>query len=187
MYVRHVPRDLSRFVRRRLLGNSQPDYWNRRKDALYLREVRRLVTEFGADAQSILDVGSNGCPYLDWFPWAPRRVSIDIANPYTGGGVEGIKADFLGVPLSDRFDVVLCLQVLEHVPDATAFACRLLASTRKHTIVSVPYRWPAGRCVHHIHDPVDEAKLYSWFGREPASSNVIAERNGVQRLVCRYT
>jgi hypothetical protein len=186
MSVRHIPRDLSRFVRHRLLRLPKRTYWEGRKNARYLNEVRRLVDEHGADAASILDVGSNGCPYLDWFGWIPRRVSIDLANPYADPGIESIRADFLEWETAERFDVVLCLQVLEHIPDAQAFARRLLAMTRRHLIVSVPYKWPAGRVAEHVHDPVDEAKVDAWFGRLSTTSTVVRERTGKARLVRWY-
>ena len=185
MHLRHVPRDISRFVRRSL-GMPQKSYWKRRKHSVYLREVRRLVEELAPDARSILDVGSNGGDYLDWFGWAPQRVSIDIANPYSADGVDGIRADFLAYDFPERFDVCLCLQVLEHIPDAEAFAQRLLASARHHVIVSVPYKWAAGRSPYHVHDPVDEAKMLTWFGRAPTYAKVARERRGTERLICRY-
>jgi SAM-dependent methyltransferase len=185
MLLRHAPREASRLLRR-ALGISGKTYWHRRARSAYLREVRRLVTEVAADARSILDVGSNGCAYLDWFRWAPRRVSLDLKNPYSSEAVEGIKADFLAHKFPARFDVVLCLQVLEHVPNAAMFARRLLANAQRHLIVSVPYKWPAGRCAEHVHDPVDEAKMREWFGRSPDFSKIVAERNGIERLVAHF-
>lgn len=186
MQLRHIPRDTSRFIRR-ALGIPQKSYWERRQKARYLREVRRLVSEVGGDARSMLDVGSNGCAYLDWFGWIPRRVSVDIERPYSGPGIEGIRADFLSYKAPEPFDMTLCLQVLEHIPDARAFAQQLLASAQQHVVVSVPYKWAADRSQYHVHDPVDEAKLLAWFGRKPTFSKVIAERNGTERIVCLYS
>ena len=56
------------------LAVKAPDYWQSRRDANYLQRVARLVQSVGGDAKSILDVGSNRCPYLDWFEWIPKRV-----------------------------------------------------------------------------------------------------------------
>ena len=71
---------------------------------------------------------------------------------------------------ADRlFDIVTCLQVIEHIPRADLFAQKLL-STGKIVIVSVPYKWaadPVSSHNSHVHDPVDEDKMKSWFGREP--------------------
>jgi hypothetical protein len=36
----------------------------------------------------------------------------------------------------------------------------------------VPYRWLAGSCGDHRHDPIDEAKLREWFGCDPLESNI---------------
>lgn len=185
MQLRYIPRETSRFVRQ-LLGMKRKNYWQRRRNLVYLREVRILVNNLARDAQSILDVGSNGCPYLEWFDWIPRRVSIDIRLPYSSERVEAVKADFLVHRFAERFDVSLCLQVLEHVPDAAAFAQRLLASARHHVIVSVPYKWAADRSPNHIHDPVDEAKLAKWFGRPPTHSCIVRERRGTERIICHY-
>ncbi len=187
MNLRHIPRDASRAIRH-TLGIPQKSYWQRRRNAIYLRNVRQLVRSVGIDAESILDVGSNGCGYLDWFDWIPRRVSIDIKNPYSGPGVEGIQADFLTHQFPERFDVVLCLQVLEHIPDAQRFAQRLLANAKHHVIVSVPYKWAADRSANHVHDPVDEGKMLSWFGRQPISSRIAREWKWTrtERMICVY-
>jgi hypothetical protein len=187
MNLRHIPRDASRAIRQ-TLGIPQKSYWQRRRNSVYLQAVRRLVRSVGADAESILDVGSNGCGYLDWFDWIPRRVSIDIRNPYSGPGVEGVRADFLTHRFTERFDLVLCLQVLEHIPDAHRFAQRLLAGARHRVIVSVPYRWAADRSAHHVHDPVDEDKMLRWFGRQPISTGIAREWRWTrtERMICVY-
>jgi hypothetical protein len=190
MSVRYALRDASRYTRHTLLGLPKRTYWQTRENARYLRAVRALADRSIAEGgvKSILDVGSNGCAYLDWFPSVSPRVSLDIVKPYASDGVEGIKADFLAYKPDRRFDLVLCLQVLEHIPDAAQFAQRLLAVTERRLVVSVPYKWPAGRSEWHVHDPVDEAKMLGWFGREPDYQSVVLEKIwfGKARLVCCY-
>ncbi len=163
-------------------------YWEERKGYTYLREVRNLAETVAPHARSIIDVGSNGCPYLEWFTQAHYRVSIDLTNPYRSDTVEGLAVDFLEYEQVKPFDLCLCLQVLEHVPEPRIFARKLLA-TAEHVVASVPFRWPRGFCADHVHDPVDEKTLLSWFGRPPARS-VIAEepRKGpnARRLICHY-
>lgn len=149
------------------------DYWDRRADSLYLQYVYFLARVVGREARSVIDVGSNGCPYVEWLDWIPRKLSVDLERPYASASVEGRTGDFLALGMEESFDLGLCLQVLEHVPEAAAFARKLLA-TATHLIVSVPYCWPPGQ-EDHVHDPVDEAKLAGWFGREPNYRLVVRE------------
>ena len=149
-------------------------YWSSRKDILYYEVVRILASSIGATANSILDVGSAGCPYLGWFDWIEHKVSIDVENPYKSAGVESLKKDFLTWETEKKFDVVLCLQVLEHVQDAEQFAKKLLA-LGKTVIVSVPYKWDEMKTEEHIHDPVDKIKMKKWFGRDPNFEYVCTE------------
>ena len=72
-----------------------------------------------------IDVGTGNSPYLEWFEWIDRRVSLDIANPYQSDAVTGVTGNVLDVELGQKFDLCTCLQVLEHVPDPGAFARRL--------------------------------------------------------------
>jgi hypothetical protein len=161
-------------------------YWESRKHLLYNLAVQSLAAELGKTARSALDVGSWGCPSLEWLPNVPRRVSVDIDVPYSSPTVEGIKTDFFTWTPKERFDLVMCLQVLEHIERADAFAQKLLA-VGDTVIVSVPYKWKPGRVRGHVQDPVDEAKLRSWFRREPNFSFVCREiTTDAHRLVVVY-
>lgn len=161
-------------------------YWSSRRELLYYQVVRQLIEGLGAGAQSMLDVGSKGCPYLDWFPAIPHRVSVDIEEPATGNGIVAVTADFLKWQPDRRFDIVTCLQVLEHIEDPKAFAQKLLAAGRT-VIVSVPHAWPAGGLDGHLHDPVTERKMRAWFGREANFSYVCREvLNHSDRLIQVY-
>lgn len=148
-------------------------YWERRADSLYLQYVFFLARVVGRDAGSVIDVGSNGCPYIEWLDWIPRKLSVDLEMPYSSATVEGRTGDFLALDIGESFDLGLCLQVLEHVPEVAAFARKLLATT-PHLIVSVPYRWEPGQ-TEHVHDPVDEEKLAGWFGRAPNYRVIVRE------------
>lgn len=166
--------------------NDVSQYWTNRADAVYLRVVRGICDTIAGDAQTVLDVGSLGTPILEWRrSGAQRLVSVDLRRPYVAEGVESITGDFLDYVIEEPFDLVTCLQVLEHVPDAAAFARKLLAAGRI-VVVSVPYKWPKGFCAHHVHDPVDEQLMRSWFGRLPTLQYVARETSGETRLVQVY-
>ena len=161
-------------------------YWNDRKDAVYLYVARGICQKYGSQAKTVADVGSNNTPTLEWHrEHASRLVSIDLRNPYVASGVESITTDFLKYRPLEKFDLVTCFQVLEHVPDAKSFAQHLL-EVSKTLVVSVPYKWPEGKCKYHIHDPVDKDKLMDWFGRKPIYSYLARELNKIERLIQVY-
>lgn len=159
-------------------------YWERRKDLLYYQVVRILAAGLAEGAESVLDVGSHGSPYLEWFEDVPVRTSLDLVEPYRAEGITSIVTDYLAWQPDRRYDLVLCLQVLEHVPDARSFARKLLASGRI-VIISVPYRWRQGKSKNHVQDPVTMRKIQGWFGRKPNFAHLVAEPGmGTERLVC---
>jgi hypothetical protein len=168
------------------VSSASNQYWHDRSDLLYFQYVDFLVRVVGRDAQSILDVGSNSCPYLEWFHWIPYKFSIDIQAPYYSWRVHGKKIDFQDYANNREFDLCLCLQVLEHIHDVKSFAQKLL-KVAHHVIVSVAYRWPSGTDSRHVHDPVDERKLVTWFNRIPNYEIIVIEPiTGKRRIICYY-
>lgn len=157
-----------------MTSSAANTYWEERKNVLYYQVVRVLVDGLSKGAKSIIDVGSAGCPYLDWFPAIPVKTSIDLKRPYEAPGVKSFTGDFLSWEVDQRYDIATCLQVMEHVPPVERFAQKLL-SLADIVVVSVPYKWEKGRTKSHVHDPVDEEKLFSWFGRRPNFEYVVRE------------
>lgn len=161
-------------------------YWQARKGSAYIALAQRLCREFAPEPPSVLDVGSNGTPVLEWHrATATELVSVDLRRPYEAPGVEAVTADFLAWEPGRRFELVTCLQVLEHLGEPEPFAQKLL-TVGSTLVVSVPYRWRRGRCREHVQDPVDEGMLRAWFGREPVHSEIAAEPNGLRRIVQVY-
>jgi hypothetical protein len=160
------------------------DYWGRRQHMLYYQVVRIIAQVLAKDARSVIDIGSWDVPTLDWFPDTPDRTSLDLRMPYRADGIQSVTADFLTWQPDRTYDLALCLQVLEHVPDAGAFAQKLL-EVAKVVVISVPFRWPEWKNPHHVHDPVTLDKITTWFGRQPSFAYPVPEpTSGVERLVC---
>ncbi|MGA0594950.1 hypothetical protein [Enterovirga sp. CN4-39] len=160
-------------------------YWSSRRESLYYQAVYKIVAVVGQDATSIIDVGSAETDYIKWFEWIGRKVQLNRGFRTGLEGVERIGADFYKWETPEKFDIGLCLQVLEHVTDATEFCNKLKAISRR-LVISVPYKWPAGRHKEHVHDPVDEVKVKSWMGISPNYSLVVREPFGPARLICFY-
>jgi hypothetical protein len=158
-------------------------YWRSRGDLHYYREVIRLARVHAPEGGAVIDVGAHETKVLADLPWFTRRVALDRGEISVKPGVEVVRANFLKYTPERPFDLVLCLQVLEHIKDPPPFAQRLFATGRT-VILSVPYRWPKGKCKWHVQDPVDEAKLLAWTGREPDESTIV--RDDAARLIAVY-
>jgi 2-polyprenyl-3-methyl-5-hydroxy-6-metoxy-1,4-benzoquinol methylase len=139
----------------------------------YYREVIRFAREFAPAAQNVLDVGPNGTPLVCELDWIASKNAVDLAKAEIPG-VSCVRGNFLTYKPEQTFDLVLCLQVLEHVRPAKDFARKLL-DTGHVVIISVPYCWPAGGCKQHVHDPVDREKLLAWTGKASVTDTVVRD------------
>lgn len=183
--IYRAARPLWRLVMRLLGRPTYAGYWKRRREFNYYAEAVRLARAHAPSGRSVLDVGANETEVISELDWFERRVVLDRVYVAPRPGVETVTIDFMRYQPPAAFDLVLCLQVLEHVTDPAAFAKKLLATGRT-VIVSVPHAWPAGLVADHLHDPIDEHRLRSWTGREPAEVSVV-EDLGKERLLAVYT
>lgn len=166
-------------------------YWARRSNMMYYKYIDILVKAFAYEAQSIIDIGSANTKCIELFEWIPQKFTLDIKNPYSSPNVTAIETDFLTYEPNQSYDFVMCLQVLEHIPQVDEFAKKLFDLSDR-VLISVPYMWPKGADPTHINDPIDKAKLKKWTGRDPSYS-IIAEEplripsKGIsKRLICYY-
>ena len=148
-----------------------------------------LIRAFGADAKSMIDVGSGNARYLEEFYWIETRHALDKTKAYSSDWVTAITANFLTFEPERKYDFAVCMQVLEHVKPARRFAAKLF-DVADRVLISVPLLWPAGRVPGHINDPVDLEKLRKWTGRDPSYSVVVAEplqeESSRNRLIAYY-
>jgi hypothetical protein len=86
----------------------------------------------------------------------------------------GIEMNFFDFMPEEKYDFATCLQVLEHIPDATAFTTKLFKIAHR-VLISVPYKWKEDSDPSHVHDLVDLNKLLDWTGREPSYYIVVKE------------
>jgi Methyltransferase domain len=161
-----------------------PSYWETRRDLRYYREVVRLAQAHVSAGGSVLDVGANETEVLERLEWFERRVALDVDEIPRRAGVETVTADFIEFEPEERFDLILCLQVLEHLERPEVFARKLLAAGQT-TIISVPNEWPGWVTEEHVHDPVDDSKLRAWTGRDPTETSIVEDLE-MERLIAVY-
>src|SRR5688572_3541090 len=101
------------------------DYWRRRQDFNYYAEVVRLARHHVPLGGSAIDVGAGGTQVLQQLAWFERRVALDRNPIRPQRAVTTVQADFLAYEPQARFDLALCLQVLEHLDDPARFAPKL--------------------------------------------------------------
>lgn len=170
-------------------------YWPRRANREYHAKAMEFVRQYIRHSplehhqSTLLDVGGGiqyGCRYLDGLPEFDRTsIELPDSAPARLAGVRLIADDFRTWTPDRRYDVVTCLQVLEHIPDAAAFAQQLFACATQLVVISVPFKWKRRPDSGHIHDPVDRAKLATWTGREPLQSKIVDQATH-RRLVAIY-
>jgi hypothetical protein len=158
----------------RLMPGQEAAYWQRRQHMAYYREVIRLARVHAPNAKTVLDVGAHDTPVVTQLDWIESRIAIDFEVEPKLPGVTGIKGDFLAFQPEQPFDLVLCLQVLEHLDDPRRFAQKLF-DTGRVVIVSVPYQWPQGFCLEHPQDPIDEQKLMGWTQQAPIEKAIVTD------------
>lgn len=158
-------------------------FYAERASEPYYTVVREMLDNLG-QYPSILDVGCWDTPVAAWGQFL-YRWSLDTRRrpPITGvQAIMGSWPDYAAYfpPMS----VVTCLQTLEHIVDAGPFAAALFDLATDYVIISVPYKWPAGQCEHHVHDPIDLRKLERITGRDPVEFVITAAP--ARRLIARY-
>tara|TARA_B100001758_G_scaffold247851_1_gene267753 strand:+ start:10366 stop:10863 length:498 start_codon:yes stop_codon:yes gene_type:complete len=163
------------------------EYIEQRKDAKYYKKCNELIERIAMDnkSKSIIDIGGWNGFFVKNTP-IDKKVCLDKINREPEKGVEFINADFLKWNAKEKYDIVLCMQVLEHLEDdqISPFIEKLFSLTN-HVIISVPYKWRKGWCKFHKQDPIDHGKLKSWTNRRPFESYLVKDGK-TERLICYY-
>lgn len=125
---------------------AEMEYERRSILDLMLRAAREV-----RPGAAVADVGAGDGPYRELFEHA-SYTSIDWENsPHEGTGGVDVVAPADDIPLPDeRFDAVLCTQVLEHVPEPPAVLAELRRILRSggRLYLTVPLVWELHEMPH---------------------------------------
>jgi trans-aconitate methyltransferase len=146
-----------------------------------------------SDVGSLLDVGCGEGHWLDWLSRHRRSLDRLVGVEVAANRVEAarsryprldIKAgDVFEMDLERRFEVVTCLEVIEHLTDWHAAVERLMEIATRKVVITVPYREkiPSEVCLHchkmtprygHLHS-FDESSFDVFKSRHPVTTGVI--------------
>ena len=172
------------------VGNLGPANTTRQRYRYY-DTLFYTTLQFGADAASIIEVGCASDPFIKYLAWADKRTCVaPYFVKYSEGGTENkelgkdahvidsVVADFMEYEVDDySYDLLVCSQVVEHVPDPSAFVKKLIR-TAKTSIISVPFKWPhCGESCNHVTDEISYSLLLEWSKpHKPVYSSIVREK-----------
>jgi len=122
-------------------------FWHRR---YHRKRFDRIINTLGrslAGKESFLDAGTGTGDYLAHSqPQVQRAVGVDLslsdlkcARNLQGRQLGLVQADMTGLPFRESsFDVVLCTEVLEHLPDLESGVSELRRVSRDTIVVTMP-------------------------------------------------
>ena len=153
-------------------ASSRSKYWDMRKSQPLYTQTVELAREEAPFALTALDVGAYESPFLSRFDWIPTKVATDIqSRPQVWNDMKGIafiQGDFMQLKFGTIFDLVLCTQVVEHLPDdIVGNFVQKMTRYAKVLIVSTTYEMHKGTIEGHIQDPISEEEFRSWFENTP--------------------
>ena len=169
------------------IGSLGPSGTNR-KHMRYYDTLFYTTLQYGADAESIIEVGCASDPFLKHLGWIDQRTCVapyfveygKDSRKYSTTDIQKVTADFMEyhLPNDEKFDLLLCNQVLEHVPDPASFMKKLIASA-KTSIISVPYNWGyCGKTCNHVTNHITIDRLKKWSAPHVPIYHKIVEEEG---------
>ena len=168
------------------IGSLGPKATSRRRYRYY-DTLFFMALQYGADAQSIIEVGCASDPFIQHLHWINEKTCV---APYfvnygdqeskndNRTNVKMITADFVEYEIADKtkYDLLVCSQVLEHVPSPALFLRKLISSART-SIISVPFNWDdCGSKCNHVTHKITREMLLEWSApHEPIHSGIVME------------
>jgi SAM-dependent methyltransferase len=128
-----------------------------------VRDLEAALKPLDGTVHDILDVFCGTRPYEDLLPHGARRVGLDVTSRY--GVADVVTDEFLPFPAAS-FDLIICTQSLQYVPDPAGAVAEFRRVSRPGGVVllTVPHVWEYDRGVleHRFTEPVLAEMFEAW-------------------------
>jgi SAM-dependent methyltransferase len=166
-------------------------YWEKRKNNLYYRNIKKICSTIlqGNENYSIIDYGCHDTELIFDLK-CKNKFLLDKANYYSEEqrkniaekNIQFFKQSIYDIDYENKFDICLCLQTLEHLENPQKAFEIIHKSSKKYTIISLPYKWSEFK--YHIHHHIDEHIIKEWTKLEPMISWIVEDN--VKRIINIY-
>jgi len=134
-------------------------YIEERMDLPYYRIVKDQIKEIAPE--TMLDVGCHGMDIFNEVEGEKTFIDLYGNFPETG---EHIKIDINEFETEKKWEVITCLQTLEHIEDIESACNKLKGLYTKALIISLPYKWAGKQDDGHKHKNIDMKKIIELLG-----------------------
>jgi len=174
-----------------------------RSDYRYYDSLFYTTLQYASEAKTSIEVGCANDPFIKYLDWIDKRTCvapyfIDYKNEDNTQAernmntkltnsveIEKVVSDFMKYtpPNEEKFDLLLCSQVLEHVPNPAAFMKKMI-ETAKVSIISVPFNWGnCGETCNHVTHFITQKMLLKWsYPYKPIHTAIVAEKEGKRKF-----
>ena len=142
----------------------------------YFNEVIKMIEKI--NPESVLEIGAVGCRLVK------GSKVLDIKSEYMGVRYDvdyllDITKDLDQV--KERFDLILCLQVLEHLGNSQQKAFSELLAKTDNLIISLPYMWADKRDM--IHYGITDSIIKRWTCDKVPKEEVVIGDNKKRKII----
>lgn len=142
----------------------------------YFEEVIRMIEKI--KPEKVLEIGAVGCRLVE------GSKVLDIKNNY-----EGVKYDvdyLLDVTkdldqVKERFDLIICLQVLEHLGNSQQKVFSEMLAKTDNLIISLPYLWADKRDMSHY--GITDETIRRWTCDKVPKEEVVVGENKKRKII----
>jgi SAM-dependent methyltransferase len=167
-------------------------YWKKRKNDLYYQMIVKICSNLIKENEnySIIDYGCCDTEVIFDLK-CKNKFLLDLNNNYSEKqkqiilekNIKFIRDSIMSIKWQNKFDICLCLQTIEHLDDPRKAFENIHKSSKKYTIISLPYKWAEFKS--HKHNHIDEEIIKEWTQIEPNESFIVRD-NGFERIINVY-